>query len=138
VTERQAADDAAECPAAVGRPVVGEEAPDRDALGPEPAQSADQEAGGGARFLVCQDLGVDQAGSVVDRDVQDLPADPAPVVPPIAGRSVARAADDPANWTMSTRPCSKDRVSSGLSNDLLAKSPICVPLSAAMEQVNNP
>src|SRR5438067_4845386 len=43
------------------------------------------------------------------------------------GSNVARAAEEPANCTTSTLPCSNERVSSGLSNDLLAKSPMFPP-----------
>src|SRR5205823_3713421 len=43
------------------------------------------------------------------------------------GSNVICAAVDPASWTTSERPCSKERVSSGLSNVLLAKLPILPP-----------
>src|SRR5438477_2030569 len=43
------------------------------------------------------------------------------------GSNVALAAEDPARCTRSSRPWSKDRLSSGLSNDLLEKSPMIPP-----------
>src|SRR5581483_9979024 len=86
------ADGAAEGPAAVGRAVVADDPPNDDALASEPAQGPDEEPRGGPALLVGQELGVDEAGGIVDRDVQDVPADALALADPAAGHPVARAA----------------------------------------------
>jgi hypothetical protein len=58
----------------VGPRVVGLQAPWRDAVGGEERQGACDEAGNGLGALVRMQLGVDQAGMVVDDRVAELPA----------------------------------------------------------------
>ena len=73
----------------IARAVVGHHPFDPDALALEPAQRADQEAGGRLASLVRQDLDIGEARGVVDRDVHELPADLAVLAPPIAGDAMA-------------------------------------------------
>jgi hypothetical protein len=73
---------------------VREDALRPDALVTEPAQRPQREAGRGALLLVGQDLGVDEAGGIVDGDVQELPADAATGVPRVAGGPVPGATHD--------------------------------------------
>jgi hypothetical protein len=58
----------------VGGAVVGEDPLDRDPVAGEEADRSAQEDEGGRRPLVAQDLGVGEAGGVVDADVDELPA----------------------------------------------------------------
>src|SRR5215216_4137400 len=58
----------------VGRAVVGHDALDGDAVTGVERDGAAEERDRGAGLLIAQDLGVGQAGGVVDRDVHVLPA----------------------------------------------------------------
>ena len=77
----------------IARAVVGHHALDPDALAPEPAQGADQEAGHRLALLIRQDLDVSQARGVVDRDVDELPASTLALAAPVAGDAMADAAE---------------------------------------------
>src|SRR6059058_3660561 len=59
----------------VGRAVVSHDALDDDAVALEELQRSPQKADRGRGLLVAQDLGVGQAGGVVDGDVDVVPAD---------------------------------------------------------------
>src|SRR5258705_11919029 len=59
--------------------VVGHDALNLNAMGPEEAQRVKEKAQAGATFLVGQDFRVGHAGVVVDRQMQIFPADPAAV-----------------------------------------------------------
>jgi hypothetical protein len=59
---------------AIWRAVIGEHSLDLDAVALEELDRAAQEADGGRRLLVVEDLGVGQARGVVDGDVDELPA----------------------------------------------------------------
>src|SRR3954453_21599941 len=85
---------------AVGRAVVGDQLLDGDAVAREVLDGAAQEADGGDRLLVGEDLDVGQAGGVVDRDVHVFPADEVAAVPvgvgaAAGGASLARLASEP-------------------------------------------
>jgi hypothetical protein len=60
---------------AVAAAVIGQDALDADAAGGEPRVRAVQERGCGRRGLVIVDLGVGQAGVVIDRGVDEAVAD---------------------------------------------------------------
>ena len=91
---------------AVGGAVVAHHAFGADAVAAEEGQRAAQEADRGRRLLVGQHLGVGQTSRVVDRDVDELPADLASAQPgtvglgripaPLAGHAVTGAALEPA------------------------------------------
>src|ERR1700728_2754466 len=59
----------------VGRPVVGDESLGGDPVAGEVLDGSAQEADGGDGFLVGEDFDVGQAGCIIDRDVNVLPAD---------------------------------------------------------------
>src|SRR5213080_4004472 len=59
----------------VGAAVVGDQLLDGDAVAGEVSHRSAQEADRGGRLLVVEDFDVGQAGGVVDRDVDELPAD---------------------------------------------------------------
>lgn len=61
-------------PRAVGGTVVAQHPLDRDPVRDEERNRPAQEADGGLAALVGKDLGVGEAGVVVDRDVDELPA----------------------------------------------------------------
>jgi len=78
----------------VGEGVVGHDPLDAHAEAGEPGGGTGEEAGAGRAALVGQELGVGEAGGVVDRDMQVFPADPArPVAAAVAGDAVAEAGD---------------------------------------------
>ena len=64
----------AACDRVDGGAVVGEELLDGDAVAVIELDRAVQEANGGRRFLVRENLGVGQTRGVVDRDVYGIPA----------------------------------------------------------------
>ena len=63
----------------VGAAVVGEDAFDLDAVAGEEGECALEEADRGGGFFVGEDFGVGETAVVVDGDVDELPADRAPV-----------------------------------------------------------
>ena len=65
----------AEGMAAIGTAVVGHDPLDRDAVAGEPGEGPLEKGDGGGLALVGQDLGIGQARSVVDRDMEVFPAD---------------------------------------------------------------
>src|SRR5207302_10899939 len=71
--------------------VVGHDALNLNAMGPEEAQRVEEKAQAGATLFVGQDFRVSHAGVVVDRQMQIFPADPAAVALTlaIAGDAVA-------------------------------------------------
>ncbi len=60
---------------AVRRAIVGQHPLNADAVAGKERQRAPQEARGGGRLFVGQDLGVGEAGGVIDGDVDEVPAD---------------------------------------------------------------
>src|SRR5512136_2755308 len=59
---------------AVAVAVVGHDARDRHAVGEIPEDQSSEEGRGGGRSFVGEDFGVSQAGSVINGDVDELPA----------------------------------------------------------------
>src|SRR5436309_16136979 len=72
---------------AVGAAVVGDQSLDADAVTREERDGAAQEADRGRRLLVVENFDVGQAGAVVDRDVDELPA----LLELLAGIALCRA-----------------------------------------------
>src|SRR5258708_5920623 len=71
--------------------VVGHDAIDLDAMGPEEAQRVKEKAQAGSTFFIGQDFRISDAGVVVDCQMQIFPTDPAAVALAlaIAGDAVA-------------------------------------------------
>ena len=87
----------AEGVAAIGRAVVGHHPLDGDAEAGEPSDGPVEESHGTFLALVGQDLAVGEPGGVVDRDVQEVPADAARPAAAVAGdRLWRRQAPAPA------------------------------------------
>ena len=84
---------AAKGAADIGRAVVGHHPLDGDAQAGEPGDGALEEGDGTFLALVGQDLGVGKAGGIVDADMQEVPADAAAALGPVAGDAVADAVD---------------------------------------------
>src|SRR2546423_1638249 len=82
----------------IGRAVVSHDALDDDAVALEELQRSPEKADRGRGLLVAQDLGVGQAGGVVDGDVDVVPAgSPTPLARAIGKRArVGRAATEDA------------------------------------------
>src|SRR5687767_6095132 len=95
VLEAGAGDKALEEMASVGGAVVGHDALDGDAMGLEEGEGAGEEGAGALLPLVGKNLGVGEAGGIVDADVQVLPADAAVFdhAAMLAGDAVADAVD---------------------------------------------
>jgi hypothetical protein len=75
--------------------VVGHDGLDTDAATLEPGDRAFEKAGGGRGSFIGEDLGVGEAGSVVDSDMDELPADASSILTTIAGDAMTDAADAP-------------------------------------------
>jgi hypothetical protein len=73
--------------------VVGHDGLDTDAAALEPGDRAFEEACGGGGSFIGEYLGVGEAGSVVDGDVDELPTDAASVVATVTGDAMADATD---------------------------------------------
>ena len=97
---------------AVGATVVGDQPLGGDAIAGKVRDGAMKESDGGDRFLVGEDLDVGQAGGVVDRDVDVLPADELATdafgvgagasgfsLPGFAGEAVSRAVVDATEFS---------------------------------------
>jgi hypothetical protein len=75
--------------------VVGHDGFDLDAAVLEPGDRAPEEARGGRGPFVGQDLGIGQAGSVVDRDVNELPANASHACGAVSVDAMTDTADTP-------------------------------------------
>ena len=73
--------------------VVGQHTLDPDAPAAEVADGAAEETGSGRALLVGEHFDIGKPGRVVDRDVDELPADPTAARPAVAVGSVAGPAD---------------------------------------------
>jgi hypothetical protein len=73
--------------------VVGHDGLDMDAAVVEPTERASEEAGGGRRSLIGEDLGVGHSSGVVDGDMDELPTDAAGLDRVISMDTVADPAD---------------------------------------------
>jgi hypothetical protein len=74
---------------AVGRAIVGEHSLHGDAVAREERGRAAEEGDRGGGLLVCKDFGVGQAGAVIDRDVDVVPACRAADVAGSVGKAAA-------------------------------------------------
>jgi hypothetical protein len=80
---------------AIGIAIVAQDALGLDAAPAKPRQGPAQEPNDGGRSLVGQHLGIGQARTVIDTDVDKLPADPAGALAPIGRDAIAEARDAP-------------------------------------------
>jgi hypothetical protein len=77
----------------VAAAVVGHDAGDFDAVAGVPGNQSSKEGGSGRGSFVSQDFGISQTGSVVDGDVNELPADTSGTLSVVAGDAVADDSD---------------------------------------------
>ena len=93
MSEARGRTEVSEVVAAIGGAIVGHDALDGDAMAGEEGQRPGEEGAGALFLLVGQDLGVGEAGSIVDADMDQVPADALLLAAAIAGDAVADAVD---------------------------------------------
>src|SRR6266851_9370512 len=95
VAHAQAAAEAGKPGGDIAGAIVGQDAPDAEAVAPKPGASAPPELRRRHAALIAQHFDVGQPGGIVDRPMHVLPPDAPPPAPPIAADAVPHAPDPP-------------------------------------------